>query len=138
MSVIGFEIPDPPSPWPDDVTPRSKRKGVYIEEQSDSSYTSDDNAVLSGDENIVAPPEDFSGKDDERTEYVMSPDLHMPVPLPPPVAINGHTDDESNEDLYPIHSPMEFTPRDFPESFNLPNPQNRLSTVSENASESEA
>ena len=137
------------SPWPDDVTPRTKRKGMYIEnaspvEGSDSSYVSDDNAVLSGDENIVAPPESFSG----RTEYVMSPDLHMPVPLASPV--NNHVDNEmgmqsemlpssiSTEDLYQVHSPMEFTPRDFPDSFNLPNPQNRLSTVSENASESEA
>ena len=137
------------SPWPDDITPRTKRKGMYIEnaspvEGSDSSYVSDDNAVLSGDENIVAPPESFSG----RIEYVMSPDLHMPVPLAPPV--NGHVDNEtgmqsemlpssiSTEDLYQVHSPMEFTPRDFPDSFNLPNPQNRLSTVSENASESEA
>ena len=104
-------------------------------EGSDSSYVSDDNAVLSGDDNIVAPPESFSG----RTEYVMSPDLHMPVPLPPP--INGHTDDEtgmeseipptvSAEELYQAHSPMEFTPRDFLDSFNLPDPQNRLSIVS--------
>lgn len=148
MSIIEFDIPDPVvSPW-SDATPRTKRKGVYIDnaspvEGSDSSYISDDNAVLSGDENIVAPPESFSG----RTEYVMSPDLHMPVSLPPPV--NGYTDDETGmgsevlpaintEDLYQVHSPMEFTPRDFPESFNLPNPQNRLSTVSENASESEA
>ena len=150
MSVIEFDIPDPVvSPWADDVTPRTKRKGMYIEnaspvEGSDSSYVSDDNAILSGDENIVAPPESFSG----RTEYVMSPDLHMPVPIPPP--INGHVDNGtgmeseilptsiSTEDLYQVHSPMQFTPRDFPDSFNLPNPQNRLSTVSENASESEA
>ena len=153
MSVIEYDIPDPVvSPWPDDsddVTPRTKRKGMYIEngspvEGSDSSYISDDNAVLSGDENIVAPPESFSG----RTDYVMSPDLHMPVPLPPP--INGHVDDHetgvepemlpttSAEDLYQVHSPMEFTPRDFPDSFNLPNTQNRLSTVLEKASESEA
>ena len=150
MSVIEFDIPDPVlSPWPDDVTPKTKRKGMYIEnaspvEGSDSSYISDDNAALSGDENIVAPPESFSGG----TEYVMSPDLHMPVPLPLPV--NGHVDNEtagvesdmlpifSTEDLYQVHSPMEFTPRDFPDSFNLPNSQNRLSTVSENASETEA
>ena len=50
-----------------------------------------------------------------RTEYVMSPELHMPVPLQPPV--NGQVDDEtgmkpemlptiSPEDLY--HPPMEF------------------------------
>ena len=138
------------SPWPDDVTPRTKRKGMYIDnaspvEGSDSSYVSDDNAVLSGDENIVAPPESFSG----RTDYVMSPDLHMPVPLVPP-PVDGHVDNDtvvqsemlpssiSAEDLYQVHSPMQFTPRDFPDSFNLPNTQNRLSTVSENASESEA
>ena len=151
MSVIEFDIPDPViSPWPDDVTPRTKRKGMYIDnaspvEGSDSSYVSDDNAVLSGDENIVAPPESFSG----RTDYVMSPDLHMPVPLVPP-PIDGHVDTDtvvqsemlpssiSAEDLYQVHSPMQFTPRDFPDSFNLPNTQNRLSTVSENASESEA
>lgn len=151
MSVIEFDIPDPVvSPWPDDVTPKTKRKGMYIEnaspvEGSDSSYVSDDNAVLSGDENIVAPPESFSG----RTDYVMSPDLHMPVPLVPP-PVNGLVDNEigvqsetlpssiSAEDLYQVHSPMQFTSRDFPDSFNLPNPQNRLSTVSENASESEA
>ena len=149
VSVIEFDIPDPVvSPWPDDVTPKTKRKGMYIDnaspvEGSDSSYVSDDNAMLSGDENIVAPPESFSG----RTEYVMSPDLHMPVPIPPP--INDLTDDNTGieldmlptintEDLYQAHSPMEFTPRDFPDSFNLPSPQNRLSTVSENASESEA
>ena len=150
MSVIEFDIPDPvASPWAEDVTPRTKRKGMYIDNASpvgsDSSYVSDDNAVLSGDENIVAPPESFSG----RTDYVMSPDLHMPVPLVPP-PVNGHADNEtgvqsetfpssiSAEDLYQVHSPMQFTPRDFPDSFNLPNPQNRLSTVSENASESEA
>ena len=143
--LIEFDIPDPViSPW-SDVTPRTKRKGVYIEnaspvEGSDSSYASDDNPALSGDENIVAPPESFSG----RTDYVMSPDLHMPVALPPP--IDSHDDDETGmesellptEDLYQVHSPMEFTPRDFPDSFNLPNPQSRLSTVSENTSESEA
>ena len=147
MSVIEFDIPDPVvSPWGDnEITPKSKRKGIYLEnaspvEGSDSSYISDDNAVLSGDENIVAPPDLFSG----RTDYVMSPELHMPVPLPPP-PINGHTDDETGmeseilpPDLYQAHSPMEFTSRDFPDSFNLPNPQSRLSTVSENASESEA
>ena len=73
----------------------------------------------------------------------------MPVPIPPP--INDLTDDNTRieldmlptintEDLYQTHSPMEFTPRDFPDSFNLqlPSPQNSLSTVSENASESEA
>ena len=124
---------------------------MYIEnaspvEGSDSSYVSDDNIILSGDENIVAPPESFSG----RTEYVMSPELHMPVPLPPPPPppppppINGHTDETGMEsellppDLYQAHSPMEFTSRDFPDSFNLPNSQSRLSTVSENVSESEA
>ena len=118
---------------------------MYLEnaspvEGSDSSYISDDNAVLSGDENIVAPPDSFSG----RIDYVMSPELHMPVSLPPP-PINGHTDDETGmkseilpPDLYQAHSPMEFTSRDFTDSFNLPNPQSRLSTVSENASESEA
>ena len=48
----------------------------------------------------------------------MSPELHMPVPLPPP-PINGHTDDETGmesqilpPDLYQAHSPMEFTSRD--------------------------
>ena len=107
---------------------------MYIEnaspvEGSDSSYVSDDNIILSGDENIVAPPESFSG----RTEYVMSPELHMPVPLPPPPPINGHTDETGMEsellppDLYQAHSPMEFTSRDFPDSFNLPNSQSRLS-----------
>ena len=151
VSVIEFDIPHPVvSPWPDDVTPKTKRKGMYIEnaspiDGSDSSYVSDDNAVLSGDENIVAPPESFSG----RTDYVMSPDLHMPVPLTAPTVANGEVDNEarmesdmlptiSTEDLYQVHSPVEFTSKDFPESFNLPNPQNRLSTVSENASESEA
>ena len=35
MSVIEFDIPDPVvSPWPDDVTPRTKRKGMYIENAS--------------------------------------------------------------------------------------------------------
>ena len=49
MSVIEFDIPDPVvSPWPDDVTPRTKRKGIDIENASpvvkgsDSSY---DNAA---------------------------------------------------------------------------------------------
>ena len=46
--------------------------------------------MLSGNENIVAPPDSFSG----RTDYVMSPELHMPVPLLPP-SINGHMDDET-------------------------------------------
>ena len=139
VSVIEFDIPDlVVSPWPDDVTPKTKRKGMCIEnafqiEGSDSSYVSDDNAVLSGDENIVAPPESFSG-------YVMSPDLHMPVPLTAPAAANGEVDNEagmesdmlptiSTEDLYQVYSPVKFTSKDFPESFNLPNPQNRLSTV---------
>ena len=108
--------------------------------ESQTVCISDNNGVLSGDENIVDPPDSFSG----RTDYVMSPELHMPVPLPPP-PINGYTDDETGmeseilpPDLYQAHSPMEFTSRDFPDSFNLPNPQSRLSTVSENASESEA
>ena len=97
VSVIEFDIPDPVvSPWPDDVTPKTKRKGMYIEsaspiDGSDNSYVSDDNAVSSGDENIVAPPESFSG----RTNYVMSPDLHMPVPLIAPAAANGEVDNEA-------------------------------------------
>ena len=60
VSVIEFDIPDPVvSPWGDDeIIPKSKRKGMYLEnaspvEGSDSLYISDDNAVLSGDEKIL-------------------------------------------------------------------------------------
>ena len=81
--------------------------------------------MLTGNENIVAPPESFSG----RTEYVMSPDLHMPVPIPPP--INDLTGDNTGIELDTL------LPRDFPDFFNLLSPQNSLSTLSENASESE-
>lgn len=141
--MIEFDVPDPViTP---DITPRTKRKGMYIDSESDqdSSCLSDEN-VLSGEENIVAPPESFSG-----THYVMSPDLHMPIPIPPPISedTGSHDEDDLGLDIPPPieddqgifqQSVMEFTVNDFPASFNLTPAQKRLSTVSENASESEA
>ncbi|XP_065902948.1 rho guanine nucleotide exchange factor 12-like isoform X2 [Dysidea avara] len=147
VSVIEFDIPeDIPEPVvTPEITPRTKRKGMYIDSESDqdSSCLSDEN-VLSGEENIVAPPESFSG-----IHYVMSPDLHMPIPIPPPLSegTSSHDEDDLGLDIPPPvmddqgvfqQSVMEFTVKDFPASFNLTPAQKRLSTVSENTSESEA
>ena len=141
--MIEFDIPDPVvTP---EITPRTKRKGVYIDSESDqdSSCLSDEN-VLSGEENIVAPPESFSD-----INHIMSPDLHMPIPIPPPLSEYTGIHDEDDvalnipppilDDHGAFQLPMvEFTVNEFPASFNLTPAQKRLSTVSENASESEA
>ena len=70
MSVIEFYISDPVvRPWGDDeITPKSSQKEKeYIlimrlqwKEGRTVRIISDDNAVLSGDENIVASPDSFS------------------------------------------------------------------------------